>query len=378
MNLFGRLKRSPPVSVDQVLAALGTVLEPEVNRDLVALDMVHNVAARDGVVSFVIRLREAGSPLQVPLERRARRAVLALPGVRAVEITFETSPRSELRDTNSLNLAAQHIIAVASGKGGVGKSTVAVNLAVALAQLRQRVGLLDADIHGPNIPLMMGIPEEKPFAFGDQIFPPSAHGVTVMSMGLLVPAEAPVIWRGPMMHQAIRQLARDVMWGQLDTLIVDLPPGTGDVQLTLTQTLPLAGVVMVTTPQDVALADVLKGGEMFRQLDVPILGLIENMSYYICKHCGQPEPIFGEGGGERLSRRLATKLLAQIPLDPAIRQSGDGGLPVVIAAPDSPAARAFLQAAETLAAQLASQPRAASPRPAPVHYAPDPELRIIN
>ncbi len=230
--------------------------------------------------------------------------MLAIPGVKDVNITFETSPRSQLRDTSKLNFGAKAV--VASGKGGVGKSTVAVNLAVALAQLGQRVGLLDGDIHGPNVPLMMGIADQRPFAFGEQILPPAAHGVTVMSMGLLVPAEAPVIWRGPMMHQAIRQLLRDVMWGELDYLIVDLPPGTGDVQLTLTQSLPLAGAVLVTTPQDVALADVIKGGEMFHQLDVPVLGLIENMSYYICPHCGQPDFIFGEGGGEQLSQNLIT------------------------------------------------------------------------
>jgi ATP-binding protein involved in chromosome partitioning len=374
MKLFDFFKRPSIVTPDQVLAALGKVLEPEVNRDLVSLGMVHNLASRDGTVSFTIRLREAGSPLQVPIERRARRAVLAIPGVRDVRITFETSPRSQLRDTTPLNLNAKYIIAVASGKGGVGKSTVAVNLAVALAQMHHRVGLLDGDIHGPNIPVMMGIPDEQPFACGDQIFPPSAHGVTVMSMGLLVPPEAPVIWRGPMMHQAIRQLLRDVMWGQLDYLIVDLPPGTGDVQLTLTQTLPLAGAVMVTTPQDVALGDVLKGGEMFRQLDVPVLGVIENMSYYICRQCGKPEPIFGEGGGERLSQKLGTALVAQVPLDPAIRLSGDGGLPIVLSAPDSTSSNAFRQAAEAVVAKVSALPA----RPVPVSYAPDPELRIIN
>ncbi len=372
-NWFSFLQRPPAATPDQVLAALGQVLEPEVNRDLVSLGMVHNVAARDGRVTFTIRLREAGSPLQVPIERRARKAVLALPGVRDVHITFETGPRSQLRDTSRLNLNAKHILAIASGKGGVGKSTVAVNLAVALAQMKQRVGLLDGDIHGPNIPLMMGIPDERPFAFGEQIFPPTAHGVTVMSMGFLVPPEAPVIWRGPMLHQALRQLLRDVMWGQLDYLIVDLPPGTGDVQLTLIQTLPLAGAVLVTTPQDVATGDVLKGGEMFRQLDVPVLGLIENMSYYLCRHCGRPEYIFGEGGGERLSQRLSTSLLAKVPLDSAIRLSGDGGVPVTLSAPKSPAGSAFRQAAEAIAAQVSALPRPS----APVSYAPDPELRII-
>ena len=373
-NILTFLKRPNPVTPDQILAALGQVLEPEVNRDLVSLGMVHDLAVRDGVVRFTVRLREAGSPLQVPIERRARKAVMAIPGVKEVQIAFETSPRSALRDTSRLNLDAQFIVAIASSKGGVGKSTVAANLAVALGQMGQRVGLLDGDIHGPNVPLMMGISDEQPFAFGERIFPPQAHGITVMSMGLLVPADAPVIWRGPMMHQAIRQLLRDVMWGELDYLIVDLPPGTGDVQLTLTQTLPLAGAVMVTTPQDVALADVVKGGEMFRQLGVPLLGVIENMSYYLCPGCGQREPIFGEGGGQRLSEKLKAPLLGQVPLDPAVRAGGDGGIPVVLAAPSSAAGKTLLQLAEVLAAQIKA---AAVPLPAK-SYTLDPDLRIIS
>lgn len=373
-NPFGLFKRSvPAVTPDQILAALSHVLEPEANRDLVSLDMVHNVSAHDGTVSFTIRLREAGTPLQVPIERRARRAVMAIPGVQQVDIRFETSPTSQLRDTTSLDLSAKYIIAVASSKGGVGKSTVSVNLAVGLAQAGQRVGLLDGDIHGPNIPLMMGIRDEQPIAFGDQVYPPSAHNVTVMSMGFLIPAEAPIIWRGPMMHQAIRQLVRDVMWGQLDYLIVDLPPGTGDVQLTLTQSLPLTGVVMVTTPQDVALADVLKGGEMFRQLDVPLLGVVENMSFYICPHCGKPDYIFGDGGGERVSQQLGTTLLARVPLDRAVRASGDSGLPVILSAADSPAGQALRQAIDSIVGKVKTLP----PRRKPVKFAPDPDLRIL-
>lgn len=372
-KLFNFPRRSPTITPDQVLTALSQVLEPEVNRDLVSLGMIHNLAARDRKVSFTVRLREAGSPLQVPIERRARKAVLAIPGVREVDIRFETSPHSQLRDTSRLNLSVKAVVAVASSKGGVGKTTVAVNLAVALAQLGQRVGLLDGDLHGPNVPLMMGIEAEQPLAFGDQIFPPTALGVTTMSMGLLVPLDAPVIWRGPMLHQAIRQLLRDVMWGQLDYLIVDLPPGTGDVQLTLTQTLPLAGVVMVTTPQDVALADVIKGGEMFRQLDVPMLGLIENMSYYACPHCGEIDAIFGAGGGERLSQRLGAPLLAQVPLDPAVRAGGDAGKPVVLTDPDSPAGRTLLEAARILMEQVNAMP------PMVIHpqYAPDPDLAFL-
>jgi ATP-binding protein involved in chromosome partitioning len=375
-NPFGFLKRTDPITPDQVLAALGRVLEPEVNRDIVSLGMVKNVEARDGTIRFTIRLREAGSPLQVPIDRRARRAVMAIPGVRQVDIAFETGPRSQLRETSRLNFDAKAVVAIASSKGGVGKSTVAVNVAVALAQMGKRVGLLDGDIHGPSVPLMMGIPDEQPFAFGDQIFPPDAHGVRAMSMGFLVPPDAPVIWRGPMLHQALRQLLRDVMWGTLDYLIVDLPPGTGDVQLTLTQSLPLAGAVIVTTPQAVALADVLKGGEMFRQLDVPVLGLIENMSYYLCPHCGKPEAIFGEGGGERLSQKLGTTLLASIPLDPAVRSGADQGQPIVLNA-NSPAGQALRQAAQAVVdkvGSLQSSPR----RIEPARFVSDPDLRIIN
>jgi ATP-binding protein involved in chromosome partitioning len=316
----------------------------------------------------------------VPIERRARRALLALPGVREVRVTFEGQAQSELRDTTRLNLDARHIVAVASGKGGVGKSTVAVNLAVALAQAGRRVGLLDGDLHGPNVPLMMGLTGESLLAFGDRIFPSTAHGVTVMSMGLLVPAEAPVIWRGPMLHQAIRQLLRDVMWGQLDFLVVDLPPGTGDVQLTLTQSLPLAGAVMVTTPQDAAFGDVLKGGEMFRQLEVTVLGVVENMSYYICPHCGQPEYVFGQGGAERTGQKLGAPVLGQVPLDPAIRAGGDAGLPVVLSAPNSTSGQALTTIAQRVAERVeAGLTRSAQPvPPARRSYAPDPALRIIS
>jgi ATP-binding protein involved in chromosome partitioning len=375
-NLFRRFQLPAPVTVEQVMDTLGQVLDPELNRDLVSLGLVKDVSAAKGRIAVTLRLREPGSPLQVPIERRARRALLALPGVREAQIRFEGQAGSELRDTTRLNLDAGHIVAVASGKGGVGKSTLAVNLAVALAQAGQRVGLLDGDIHGPNVPLMMGLANEPPVAFGDQIFPPQAHGVTVMSMGMLVPAEAPVIWRGPMLHQAVRQLLRDVMWGQLDFLIVDLPPGTGDVQLTLTQSLPLAGAVMVTTPQEVALGDVIKGGDMFRQLDVPVLGVVENMSYYVCPHCGQQEHLFGEGGAERAAQKLGARTLGKVPLDPAIRTGGDAGLPVVVSAPGSASGQVLREVARAVAARAAARPRPA-PRPTRPAYAPDPALRII-
>jgi ATP-binding protein involved in chromosome partitioning len=222
----------------------------------------------------------------------------------------------------------------------------------------------------------MGLTNEPPVAFGDQLFPPQAHGVTVMSMGMLVPAEAPVIWRGPMLHQAIRQLLRDVMWGRLDFMIVDLPPGTGDVQLTLTQSLPLAGAVMVTTPQDVALADVIKGGDMFRQLDVPVLGVVENMSYYVCPHCGQREHLFGEGGAERAAHKLGAPVLGQVPLEPAIRTGADAGLPIVVSAPDSASGQALRHVAHAVAERVTTWLKRVQ-LPTRGAYAPDPALRII-
>jgi ATP-binding protein involved in chromosome partitioning len=373
-KLFSLPKLTPYVTKEQVMAALSQVLDPEANRSLVALNMVKDIAIQEGRVSFTLRMREAGSPLQVPIERRARRAVSSLPGVHDIDIQVEASPSIQLRDTSRFNMDVRHVIAVASSKGGVGKSTVAVNLAVALAQDGQRVGLLDADIHGPNVPQMLGMAEERPIAFGERIFPPSIFGITVMSMGLLVPGEAAVIWRGPMLHQALRQMLRDVMWGQLDFLIVDLPPGTGDIQLTLSQTLPLSGTLMVTTPQEVALADVTRCAEMFRQLDVPVIGLVENMSYYVCPHCDQKETIFGEGGGERLAQRIGSPLLAQIPLDPAVRMGGDAGQPVVLAAPDSSVGRALREATRALSEQVKTMP---PPQPARPAFVPDPDLTLL-
>lgn len=375
MQLRSLFKRNTPptVTVDQVQAALATVLDPEVNRDLISLNMVKDIAARDGIVSFTVMLREAGSPLQVPIERRARKIVAAIAGVTDVRISFETSPRSILRETTQLeNLEIKHFVAVASGKGGVGKSMVAVNLAAGLAKLGHRVGILDGDIHGPNVPLMFGIPNEQPIAFGDKVYPPQAHGVSVMSMGLLVPSDVPIIWRGPMLHQAVRQLLRDVLWGQLDYLIIDLPPGTGDVQLTLLQSLPLNGAVLVTTPQDVALSDVVKSAEMFKQLDVPIIGLVENMSFYQLPD-GTHDYVFGEGGGVRLAARMGTPLLAQVPLNGMVRSCGDGGTPVVIAQPDSAAGQALSLIAERVVKRVAEIPK---PVVLPTFKA-DPTLKVF-
>ena len=241
----------------------------------------------------------------------------------------------------------KHIIAVASGKGGVGKSTVSANLSVALAQTGAKVGLMDADIYGPNIPMMMGVPE-PPEKEGDKIKPAEAHGVKVMSMGFFVPEETAIVWRGPMVHTAIQQFFRDVLWGELDYLLVDLPPGTGDAQLSLSQIVPLTGVVTVTTPQEVALYDVRKGLMMFKKVNVPLLGVIENMSFFVCGHCGERTEIFSFAGGERAAQKFEIPFLGRIPLDPAIREGGDAGTPIVASVPDSPLTLAFQGAAEAL------------------------------
>ena len=236
---------------------------------------------------------------------------------------------------------------MASGKGGVGKSTVSANLSVALAQAGAKVGLMDADIYGPNIPMMMGVPE-PPEKEGDKIKPAVAHGVKVMSMGFFVPEETAIVWRGPMVHTAIQQFFRDVLWGELDYLLVDLPPGTGDAQLSLSQIVPLTGVVTVTTPQEVALYDVRKGLMMFKKVNVPLLGVIENMSFFVCGHCGERTEIFSFAGGERAAKKFEIPFLGRIPLDPAIREGGDAGMPIVASVADSPLTLAFQGAAEAL------------------------------
>jgi ATP-binding protein involved in chromosome partitioning len=245
----------------------------------------------------------------------------------------------------------KHIIAVSSGKGGVGKSTVAVNMAVALKQEGYAVGIMDADIYGPNIPMMIGVTKE-PIKEGDKITPAEGQGVKVISMGFFVPEDTPVVWRGPMVHSAIQQFFRDVVWGELDYLLIDLPPGTGDVPLTLSQLVPLTGAITVTTPQEVALSDVRKGMTMFKKVNVPLLGVVENMSYFVCGHCGERTEIFSFGGGEQAAKKFDVPFLGRIPLDPAIREGGDQGSPIVVKNPDSPQTQAFLQIVRALVSQL--------------------------
>ncbi|MBI3536924.1 MAG: Mrp/NBP35 family ATP-binding protein [Chloroflexi bacterium] len=354
--MFSRFKKSPPLDPQQILVALARVVHPEKKRDIVQLQMVQNLVVNHGAVSFTIVLDEIGSPIRAPIERQVNASLKSVEGVRALKINWQarTAPRPQLADRIE-NLDAKYIIAVASGKGGVGKSTVAVNLACALAQNGARVGLLDADVHGPNIPLMMGV-NEQPMAFGERIIPLIAHGVKLMSMGFLVPAETPVIWRGPMLSQALRQFLTDVVWGELDYLIVDLPPGTGDAQLSLVQSISLSGAVLVTTPNEVALADVVKGLEMFRQMEIPILGVIENMSYFVCDQCNKRHYIFARAGGQRLAEKLDLNFFGEIPLDEYARAGGDTGKPVVIAHSDSLSGKAFAEIAAKVKTRVDAMP----------------------
>ena len=269
------------------------------------------------------------------------------------EIKMASLSSGRSQEKESLIPSVKHVIAVSSGKGGVGKSTVAANLAVALAQSRATVGLMDADIYGPNIPIMMGV-EHPPEQQDGKLLPAESHGVKLISMGFFVPEETAVVWRGPMVHKALEQFFRDVLWGELDYLLIDLPPGTGDAQLTLSQLVPLSGAITVTTPQEVALYDVRKGMMMFQQVNVPLLGIIENMSFFLCPHCGERTEIFSHGGGERASAKLDIPFLGRIPIDPAIRAGGDIGMPIVAAQPGSPTTQAFKEIAAKLAATIST------------------------
>jgi ATP-binding protein involved in chromosome partitioning len=263
----------------------------------------------------------------------------------------EGNPGAAGQAQENLIPGVKHVIAVSSGKGGVGKSTVAVNLAVALGQLGARVGLMDADVYGPNIPMMMGV-TQPPEQQDGKIKPAESHGVKLISMGFFVPEDTAVVWRGPMIHTAIQQFFRDVVWGELDYLLIDLPPGTGDAQLTISQLVPLSGAITVTTPQEVSLHDVRKGMMMFQKVNVPLLGIIENMSYYVCAHCGTRDEIFSHGGGERAAEKLGIPFLGNIPIDPAIRAGGDNGMPLVVGNPDSPQSKAFRSIAEKIQSGL--------------------------
>ena len=335
-----------------ILDALRTVQEPELGRDLVTLNMVKAIAIEGADVALTIELTTPACPLKDEIERNARTALAAI-GVGHATITWGAMVRRAAPAAGAQLLeGVKNIVAVASGKGGVGKSTVSANLAVALAQAGASVGLLDADITGPNIPLMMGL-EGAPKANADnKIVPLERYGVKVISIAFFVPDGQPIVWRGPLVGGAIQQFLRDVAWGDLDYLVVDLPPGTSDAQLTLAQAVPISGVVLVTTPQQVAIVDVEKALAMFARMSVPVIGLVENMSAFVCPHCGEASEIFGRGGGERFAREHDIEFLGGVPLDITVRQGGDAGIPAVAQREPGAAAQALTALAKTVAARV--------------------------
>lgn len=353
--MFGSNKNAT-VTSDAVMKALSTVQEPELHKDLVTLNMIRDLTISGGDVAFTIMLTTPACPLRSQMERESTAAIMAqVPGVNKVSVRFDAQVRSDMRIIGKLNIPVKNIVAVASGKGGVGKSTVSTNLAVSLSLDGARVGVLDADIYGPNIPMMFGL-DGKPRVENGKMVPFERYGVEVMSMGFLMPEGEAVVWRGPMLHKAIQQLFTDVRWGSLDYLIVDLPPGTGDAQLSLAQSVPLTGGVIVTGPQAVSVSDARRGATAFKRLEVPIIGVVENMT-------GE---IFGSGGGEKAAKLMGVEFLGSVELDSRIRVGGDNGEPIVIAAPESAAAQSLRDLARKIAARISV-----------MGMAPDPELRII-
>jgi len=354
----GRHYRQPVPLIDDVRARLARVRFPGYQRDIVSFGMVRDVEVRDGRVVALLDPGSADEGVINELRTRVMQEIGGVPGVDAVDVRIagaeaaHAAARSPFDETAPLP-GVRDIIAVASGKGGVGKSTVAVNLALALRRRGLRVGLLDADIYGPSVPLMMGVPDARPrMSEGKKIHPVEQHGLALISMGFFLDDRSPVIWRGPMVMSIVRQFLKDVVWGELDVLVVDLPPGTGDAQLTLLQQVPIAGGVIVTTPQDVALQDVKRGISMFQTVNAPVLGIVENMSVFVCPSCGTEDEIFGRGGGRREAEDLTVAFLGEIPLVAELRASMDAGSPLVASAPDHDVARRFTALAERVVAAL--------------------------
>ncbi len=362
------------VTKKQVVEALQQVIEPELHRDLISLNMVEHIAVEGEEVSFTVVLTTPACPLKHQIEAECKAAVSQIPGVTKVTVNLDSRVPADARLMGKLDVGIRNAIAVASGKGGVGKSTVATNLALSLALDGAKVGLLDADIYGPNIPLMMGA-DGRPKAFNGKIIPPTGHGIKLISMGFLVDPKQPLIWRGPMLHSTIRQFLQDVDWGKLDYLVVDLPPGTGDASLSLAQSISLTGAVIVTTPQQVATTDVIRSVGMFEQLNVPLLGIIENMSYFIAPDTGARYDIFGAGGGKAMSEDTGVPFLGQVPLEISVRESGDAGTPIVARNPEAASAQAIRAIARQIAAAVSVQnlTRAESKE-----FAADPNLKIIR
>ena len=339
------------VTSEQVLDVLKRVQDPDLRKDIVSLGFIKNLKIETGTVSFDLNLTTPACPVKDQMSDEAVALVKGLPGVENVEIKMTSEVRQAPQLDKTALAGVRNIVAVGSGKGGVGKSTIAVNIAASLALAGARVGLLDGDIYGPTTPIMLGL-EEQPKSVGNRMIPQLAGGVKFISMGLLVKSDQPLIWRGPMAHKALQQCLFDTDWGELDYLMVDLPPGTGDVHLTLAQAVPLTGAVIVSTPQDVGLRISMKTLRMFQQTRVPILGIVENMSYYICPHCDSRDHIFGQGGGSRAAEQLGIPFLGEVPLDLAIRTQSDIGKPIVIAQPESASAKTLRAIAERVAAQV--------------------------
>jgi ATP-binding protein involved in chromosome partitioning len=346
------------LDTQSVLEVLRPVQDPELRKSLVELNMIRNVSIADGNVKFTLVLTTPACPLREFIVEDCKKAIQTLPGVKdiQVEVTAETPQQRSLPDRTGI-AGVKNILAVSSGKGGVGKSTIAVNIAVSLAQAGAKVGMIDADIYGPNVPTMLGLADAQVMvrqgAQGEVLEPAFNYGVKMVSMGFLIDRDQPVVWRGPMLNGVIRQFLYQVEWGELDYLIVDMPPGTGDAQLTLTQAVPMAGVVIVTTPQTVALLDSRKGLKMFQQMNVPVLGIVENMSYFIPPD--QPDKqydIFGSGGGEKTANELQVPLLGCVPLEIPLREGGDQGIPIVLSNPDSASAKALKAIAERVAGKV--------------------------
>ncbi len=351
-------------TIEEIRERLTEVRPAGLDGDIVSLGMVQGVDAQDGAVTVHLAPRALAEPILQATIAEIRRGVGALPGIRSVDVRLQAPPpqQNPFGELGPIP-GVRDIIAVSSTKGGVGKSTVAVNLALAMQQSGRTVGVLDSDVYGPSLPLLLGISERPRMGEDKRVSPIEKHGLRVMSLGFFLDDSSPVIWRGPMVMGLVRQFLKDVAWGDLDVLIVDMPPGTGDAQLTLVQQVPLRGGVVVTTPQDVALLDVQRGIAMFQQVNTPVLGVVENMSYYLCPKCGRHDDIFGSGGGQRIAERFGVPLLAAIPLIPAIREGGDAGRPIVVEQPSSPAAAIFRDlAGRVLEAVEAERVESAAPR----------------
>src|SRR5216683_828247 len=341
------------VEQTSVLEALKVVRDPDLQRDIVSLGFIKELKIDGGRVAFTIELTTPACPVKDQMRDQARAAVIQVPGVSAVDVQMSARVREAVGadGTRQSVPGVKNVIAVGAGKGGVGKTTVAVNLAIALAKCGGRVGIIDADIYGPNVPIMLGLKTQLT-TDGQKIVPAEKYGLQVISMGFLTGDDAPIIWRGPMLHGALQQFFREVAWRNLDYLVVDLPPGTGDVALSLSQTVPVAGAIVVTTPQQVSLADSRRAMAMYKKLNIPPLGIIENMSYFACPNCRHEADIFGHGGGEQLAAELGVPFIGRIPISQPIREGSDNGVPLLVAEPDSLAGRALTGVAEQTAAQL--------------------------